>query len=51
METIVKKIIQPVLPKMKNELTKICNELAHNQVQLLCSLNKANQKQQLTVDK
>ena len=26
METIVKKITQPNLPKMKNELAKICNE-------------------------
>ena len=25
-ETIIKKITQPKLPKMKNELTKICNE-------------------------
>ena len=25
-ETIVKKIMQPKLPKTKNELTKICNE-------------------------
>ena len=25
-ETIVKKIIQPKLPKTKNEFTKICNE-------------------------
>ena len=25
-ETIVKKITQPKLPKMKNEVTKICNE-------------------------
>ena len=25
-ETIVMKITQPMLPKMKNELTKICNE-------------------------
>jgi hypothetical protein len=26
-ETILKKIMQPKLPKTKNELTKICNEL------------------------
>jgi hypothetical protein len=25
-ETIIKKSTQPKLPKMKNELTKICNE-------------------------
>jgi hypothetical protein len=30
METIVKKIMQPKLQKMKNEVTKICNEPGTN---------------------
>ena len=29
-ETIIKKITQPKLPKMKNEVTKICNEPGNN---------------------
>ena len=43
METIVKKITQPKLPKTENELTKICNEPgiwllnlnAHIEIQIL----------------
>ena len=31
-ETIVKKITQPKLPKTKNELTKICNELGNRRL-------------------
>ena len=31
-ETIIKKITQPKLPKMKNELTKICNESGNRNV-------------------
>ena len=36
METIVKKITQPKLPKMKNKLTKICNEPS------ICAVEKEN---------
>ena len=41
METIIKKITQPKLPKTKNEVTKICNELGINWFQILSNINSA----------
>ena len=38
---IIKKITQPKLPKTKNEVTKICNELGINWFQILSNINSA----------